>query len=99
MGGGTNGTVKMQPCRAAASVPRYVGRRLGRCLAETDLITNGPLPVLANGDGVRATASSISRATAGNGGGMTTLGKSYLYQWSGHEWKLYQFSWWRDGRS
>ena len=27
-----------------------------------------------------------------------TLGKEYLYQWSGHAWQLYQFSWWRAER-
>lgn len=31
----------------------------------------------------------------GNSGGFRTLGKEYLYQWSGREWKLYQFAWLR----
>jgi hypothetical protein len=29
---------------------------------------------------------------------VATLGKSYLYQWNGREWKMYQFSWWRSER-
>ena len=31
----------------------------------------------------------------GNGGGSRTLGKEYLYQWNGREWRLYQFAWLR----
>ena len=27
-----------------------------------------------------------------------TMGKGYLYQWSGRAWQLYQFSWWRAER-
>jgi hypothetical protein len=34
----------------------------------------------------------------GGGGGVRTMGKEYLYQWSGREWKLYQHSWWRADR-
>lgn len=30
---------------------------------------------------------------AGSSGGVRIMGKEYLYQWSGHEWKLYQFAW------
>jgi hypothetical protein len=33
-----------------------------------------------------------------SGGGIRTMGKAYLYQWSGREWKLYQHSWWRAER-
>jgi len=33
----------------------------------------------------------------GDPNGIRILGKSYLYQWKGSEWKLYQFSWWRSG--
>jgi hypothetical protein len=32
------------------------------------------------------------------GGGIRTMGKGYLYQWSGREWKLYQHAWWRADR-
>src|SRR5215204_667971 len=32
---------------------------------------------------------------AGSGGGIRTMGKEYLYQWSGSAWRLYQHSWWR----
>jgi hypothetical protein len=35
---------------------------------------------------------------AGSGGGIRTMGKEYLYQWSGREWKLYQHAWWRAER-
>jgi hypothetical protein len=31
----------------------------------------------------------------GSGGGIRTMGKEYLYQWSGGAWRLYQHSWWR----
>jgi len=27
-----------------------------------------------------------------------TMGKEYLYQWSGRAWQLYQFGWWREER-
>jgi len=32
---------------------------------------------------------------AGSGGGIRTMGKEYLYQWSGSAWRMYQHSWWR----
>jgi len=35
------------------------------------------------------------RCRSPGGGGIRTMGKEYLYQWSGREWKLYQHSWWR----
>ena len=31
-------------------------------------------------------------------GGIRTMGKEYLYQWSGRDWKMYQHSWWRAER-
>jgi hypothetical protein len=31
-------------------------------------------------------------------GGIRTMGKAYLYQWSGREWTMYQHSWWHSGR-
>ena len=31
----------------------------------------------------------------GAGSGIRTMGKEYLYQWSGHDWRLYQFAWLR----
>ena len=31
----------------------------------------------------------------GNGGGWRTMGKEYIYQWNGREWRLYQFAWLR----
>jgi hypothetical protein len=34
----------------------------------------------------------------GSGEGISTLGKEYLYQWSGREWQLYQYSSWRAVR-
>lgn len=37
-------------------------------------------------------------ASAGSGGGIRTMGKEYLYQWSGREWRLYQHAWWRAER-
>jgi hypothetical protein len=32
---------------------------------------------------------------AGSSGGIRTMGKEYLFQWSGREWRLYQFAWLR----
>jgi hypothetical protein len=37
-------------------------------------------------------------AAAGRGGGIRTMGKEFLYQWSGRAWQLYQHSWWRAER-
>ena len=37
-------------------------------------------------------------APAGSGGGIRTMGKEYLYQWSGRAWQLYQHAWWRAER-
>ena len=31
----------------------------------------------------------------GSGGGIRTMGKEYVFQWSGREWRLYQFAWLR----
>ena len=36
--------------------------------------------------------------TAGSGGGIRTMGKEYLYQWTGRAWRLYQHSWRRAER-
>ena len=48
----------------------------------------------------RLTMELRCRSTkADRGREIATLGKSYLYQWNGREWKLYQFSWWRSERS
>jgi len=38
------------------------------------------------------------RCRSPGGTGIRTMGKEYLYQWSGREWKLYQHSWWRAER-
>ena len=35
---------------------------------------------------------------AGNGEDIRIMGKEYLYQWSGREWQLYQYSSWRAVR-
>jgi hypothetical protein len=35
---------------------------------------------------------------AGRAGGIRTMGKEFLYQWSGRAWQLYQHSWWRAER-
>ena len=35
---------------------------------------------------------------AGGGERIRTMGKEYLYQWSGRAWALYQHSWWRAER-
>jgi hypothetical protein len=45
----------------------------------------------------RLTVELRCRSQSG-GGGIRTMGKEYLYQWSGREWKLYQHSWWRAER-
>jgi hypothetical protein len=34
----------------------------------------------------------------GNGEDIRIMGKEYLYQWSGREWQLYQYSSWRAVR-
>ena len=47
----------------------------------------------------RLTVEVRCRASgAGSGGGVRTMGKEYLYQWNGREWRLYQFAWLRADR-
>lgn len=36
--------------------------------------------------------------SAAGGEGIRTMGKEYLYQWSGSAWGLYQHAWWRAER-
>jgi hypothetical protein len=35
---------------------------------------------------------------AAGGDEIETMGKEYLYQWSGRAWRLYQHVWWRADR-
>lgn len=45
----------------------------------------------------RVTLELRCRSPDGGGAaGIRTMGKEYLYQWSGREWRLYQFSSWRE---
>ena len=46
----------------------------------------------------RLTVELRCRSPAAGGGGIRTMGKEYLYQWSGSAWRLYQHSWWRAER-
>lgn len=66
------------------------------------LLARVTAPLVGVREGVwegRLTVELRCRSTAaGRGGGITTMGKEYLYQWSGREWRLYQHSWWRADR-
>jgi hypothetical protein len=58
-------------------------------------------PVVGVREGVwegRLTMELRCRSPGRSGGEIRTLGKSYLYQWSGRDWRLYQYSWWRTER-
>jgi len=47
----------------------------------------------------RLTVELRCRSPAAAGGeGIRTMGKEYLYQWSGRAWRLYQHAWWHAGR-
>jgi hypothetical protein len=46
----------------------------------------------------RLTVEVRCRSPGGNGERIRTMGKEYLYQWSGRAWQLYQFGWWREER-
>ena len=47
----------------------------------------------------RLTVEIRCRASgAGSSAGVRTMGKEYLYQWNGREWRLYQFAWLRGDR-
>jgi hypothetical protein len=73
-----------------ADVERVAGPRV--------LLARVMAPVVGMQDGRwegRLTVELRCRSAAGNAGGITIMGKEYLYQWSGHEWKLYQFAWLR----
>ena len=59
-------------------------------------------PIVGMNDGRwegRLTVEIRCRASgAGTAGGVRTMGKEYLYQWNGREWRLYQFAWLRGDR-
>jgi hypothetical protein len=46
----------------------------------------------------RLTVEVRCRSPGASGEGIRTMGKEYLYQWSGRAWLLYQYGWWRSER-
>jgi len=65
------------------------------------LVARVMAPIAGVRDGVwegRLTIEIRCRSPGAGSGGLRTMGKEYLYQWSGREWKLYQHSWWRAER-
>ncbi len=77
-----------------AALDRVVGPRV--------LIARLTAPVVGMRDRVwegRLTVELRCRSSAAAGReGMRTMGKEYLYQWSGRAWRLYQHAWWRAER-
>lgn len=77
-----------------ADLDRVVGPRV--------LLARLTAPVAGMRDGQwegRLTVELRCRSpAAAAGGGMRTMGKEYLYQWSGRAWQLYQHAWWRAER-
>ena len=93
----------------AATVAADAAAEFPVCPADLDRVA-GPrvllarvmAPIVGLHDGQwegRLTVEVRCRSPAGgNAGGVRTMGKEYLYQWSGREWRLYQFAWLRaDG--
>ena len=77
-----------------ADLDRVVGARV--------LLARVTAPLVGMRDGRwegRLTVELRCRSVAaGSGEGMRTMGKEYLYQWSGRAWQLYQHAWWRAER-
>ena len=82
---------------------------LAVCPPDLDRATGAPLlraritaPIVGMLDGRwegRLTVELRCRSdAAGNGDGIRTIGREYLYQWNGREWRLYQYSSWRAVR-
>ena len=73
-----------------ADLDRVTGRRV--------LVARVTAPVVGMRDGLwegRLTVELRCRPPGAGSGRVTTMGKEYLYQWSGRAWELYQHSWWR----
>jgi len=83
---------------AVLELPTCPGGDIDRASGPRVLLARVTAPVVGVLDGRwegRLTMEVRCRSPAGNAGGIRTMGKEYLYQWSGREWKLYQFSWLR----
>jgi hypothetical protein len=77
-----------------AALDRVVGPRV--------LLARVTAPVVGMRDGLwegRLTVELRCRSPAAAGREeIRTMGKEFLYQWSGHAWRLYQHAWWRAER-
>jgi hypothetical protein len=93
----------------AATADGDVGVAFPVCPADPDravgprvLLARVTAPVVGVQDGRwegRITVELRCRsASSASGDGIRTMGKEYLYQWSGREWRLYQHAWWRSER-
>lgn len=75
---------------------------LDRVVGPRVLLARVTAPVVGMRDGVwegRLTAEMRCRSPAAAGREeIRTMGKEFLYQWSGRAWRLYQHSWWRAER-
>jgi hypothetical protein len=73
-----------------------------RAVGARELVARITAPVAGTLDGRwegRLTVELRCRSDAAQRAGeITTLGREYLYQWSGREWRLYQYSSWRAVR-
>ncbi len=75
---------------------------LDRVVGDRVLLARATAPLVGMRDGRwegRITVELRCRSPAAAGGeGIRTMGKEYLYQWSGRAWQLYQHAWWRTER-
>jgi hypothetical protein len=62
------------------------------------LVARLTAPVVGVREGIWEGRLTVELRCRPPGGGIRTMGKAYLYQWSGREWKMYQHSWWHSGR-
>lgn len=89
---GGDTTLQLPTC--PATLDRVVGPRV--------LLARVTAPLAGVRDGQwegRLTVELRCRSAAtGRGAGIWTMGKEFLYQWSGRVWQLYQHSWWRAER-
>ena len=86
----TDGDTAFAPC--PADVQRVAEPRvlLARVMA--------PIVGMQDGRWEGRLTVEIRCRSPGAGGGIRTMGKEYLYQWSGRDWRLYQFAWLRGDR-
>jgi hypothetical protein len=89
---GDDAAVEIPVC--PAELDRIVGPRV--------LLARVTAPLVGMHDGRwegRLTVELRCRsAPAGSGARLRTMGKEYIYQWSGRSWQLYQHAWWRAER-